>query len=208
MKKIQIILLVCLTVFSCDVAQMSSQDHQQTVEVPEVYLESRAEEISVKPNGDVYLNESLFSGYIISRHRNDSISLKKGYVNGKQQGITTAYYPNGLVKYERPYLAGEKHGVHLGYYPDGNKKFKYYFEYGFSEGNHLTWYKDGQKSADMNYANGKEFGKQQAWRPDGKLRSNYIVRENGRMYGLQGIKRCTKLDGVTQTVDPYKGKES
>lgn len=214
MKSALTLILIVVAAFGCsDTALLESsigiKDRiaEVKVDVPEVYVSSKDESVSKKNNGDVYLNEELFSGYIVSKYENGVISIKKGYVDGKQNGITTAYYQDGTTQYVRPYLDGEKHGVHIGFHKNGQKSFEYYFENGFNEGNHLKWYNDGQKASDMNYLNGKEFGRQQAWRPDGKLRSNYIVRENGRMYGLQGIKRCTKLDGVTKTIDPYKGND-
>ena len=197
-------ILLCLSI-SCSGKEELKKHEEIEIQVPNILVESDMNLISKEQNGDVYFNGIPFSGYLIFRNRNDSVSLKKGYVDGKLNGITRAYYENGAIGYIRPYLNGEKHGLHKGFYSNGEKKFQYYFEYGFSEGNHLEWYESGQKSADMNYVKGKEFGKQQAWRPDGKLRSNYIVRENGRVYGLQGIKRCTKLDGATQEIDPYKG---
>lgn len=193
--------------FSCAETNEVEAPSSKNKKVPNILVESNMDLIKKMSNGDVYFNEVPFSGYLISRYHNDSISLKKGYVDGKLNGVTTAFYQDGAIRYTRPYWKGEKHGVHVGFHANGEKKFQYYFENGFNEGNHLEWYDNGQKASDMNYVKGKEFGKQQAWRPDGKLRANYIVRENGRMYGLQGIKRCTKLDGATQTIDPYKGIE-
>ena len=45
------------------------------------------------------------------------------------------------------------------------------------------------------------------WRPDGKYRANYVVRENGRSYGLTGLKRCKKIDGKNEVIDPVKRTE-
>ncbi len=182
--------------------------HQEIkIDIPEVFIAASNPMITKKQNGDIFMDGQSFSGYLIDRYKNDTIALKIGYLNGKQNGDMTAFYGNGDVRYVRPYFNGEKHGTHVGFHKNGVKAFEYYFVNGFSEGNHKEWYSDGELAADMNYVNGKEFGRQQVWRPDGKVRSNYIVRENGRRYGLMGIKRCTKLDGVTQTVDPYKGEK-
>lgn len=176
-------------------------------DIPELSISILDKRIQKRQNGEVYFNNLPFSGYLIEQYANDSIARKIGYFEGKQNGITTAYYKNGSIQYQRPYLNGEKHGIHLGFHKNGVKAFEYHFVNGFNEGNHKEWFETGVLAADMNYENGKEFGRQKVWRPDGKIRSNYIVRENGRRYGLMGIKRCTKLDGVTQAVDPYKGNE-
>lgn len=178
-----------------------------SVEVPETYIDRMDGRVEKKANGELYFDAAPFSGYLLSRFENDSVALKQGYLAGRLHGETIAYYENGIIRHIRFYEAGEKNGLHEGYYPNGQKKFNYTFIEGFSEGNHKQWYPDGKVYSDMNYQNGKEFGKQQVWRPDGKLRANYVVRENGRRYGLQGIKRCTKLDGETQEVDPYTGTD-
>ncbi|SNS99599.1 Antitoxin component YwqK of the YwqJK toxin-antitoxin module [Ekhidna lutea] len=176
-------------------------------DIPKINILATNPDITKKQNGDVFYHDLPFSGYLVERYPNDSLSLKIGFYDGKQNGVMTSYYENGSIRYIRPYLNGEKHGKHVGFHKNGTKAFEYHFVDGFSEGNHKEWYDNRQPATDMNYVNGKEFGRQQAWRPDGKVRSNYIVRENGRRYGLMGIKRCTKLDGVTQSVDPYKGEE-
>ena len=57
--------------------------------------------------------------------------------------------------------------------------------------------------SEINYLKGKPFGLTRVWRKDGKLRSNFVIRENGRRYGLAGIKRCTKIDTKKQILEPY-----
>ena len=70
-------------------------------------------------------------------------------------------------------------------------------------GKHIQWYDSGQIYSEINYLNGKPFGSTKVWRKDGKLRSNFVIRENGRRYGLAGIKRCTKIDTEKQIIEPY-----
>ncbi|MEQ9468571.1 MAG: hypothetical protein RLN88_14275 [Ekhidna sp.] len=197
-----------LLIIGCSESKSLVNEPVATVyQIPELMISAFDERITKKQTGEISYNGLPFSGYLIEKYSNDSISVKTGYFDGKQNGMTTAFYQNGGIKYQRTYLDGEKHGVHIGYHPNRVKAFEYHFVNGFNEGNHKEWFDTGLLAADMNYVNGKEFGRQQVWRPDGKPRSNYIVRENGRRYGLQGIKRCTKLDGATKTVDPYKGIE-
>ena len=208
MKQIGIIgIVVFLTVACHEQKNVEKIAETEVQDIPERLILASNEGVVKKQNGDIYFNELPFSGYLIEKYSNDVISLKTGYFDGKQNGVTIAFYQDGSIKYQRPYLNGEKHGIHVGFHRNGVKAFEYYFVSGFNEGNHKEWFNDGLLAADMNYVKGKEFGRQQAWRPDGKVRSNYVVRENGRRYGLMGIKRCTKLDGITKIVDPYKGTE-
>lgn len=207
MRIIAIIGLTATLLFQCSESVREIKSDAVLVEIPEVLVVSSNGNISKRRNGDVYYNGIPYSGYLIEYYLNDTLALKNGYFNGKLNGMSTAYYENGSTRYLRPYQDGEKHGTHIGFHKNGTKAFEYLFVKGFSEGNHKEWFNNGQLAADMNYVQGKELGTQRTWRPDGKLRSNYVVRENGRRYGLQGIKRCTKLDGVTKSVDPYKGRE-
>ena len=83
---------------------------------------------------------------------------------------------------------------------------EYHFKNGMNVGNHKEWYQDGSPLQDRNYANGQPMGSQKVWRRDGKIRANFVIRENGKKYGLMGMKRCTKIDTKKQTLEPYKGK--
>lgn len=177
-------------------------------EIPEVYVDKDHALVEKKLNGEVYVDGELYSGYLVSAFPNGAMATMYGHLQGKRHGTSSEYYENGNPKSVRTYQKGEKHGIHEGYYLSGQKKFYYIFQDGFSEDNHKQWFENGELYSDMNYLNGKELGKQKVWRPDGKLRANYIVRENGRRYGLQGIKRCTKIDGEEKTIQPYRGKGS
>lgn len=187
----------------------SESDIQQAIDfsdqIPKVDMLENDPRLSMGNDGRLLLDSTLFSGYLVSFHANNSIKSKKGYLKGRLEGEFMAYHPNGQVYHKRPYHLGEKHGEHLGYYEDGKIKFQYFFREGFNQGTHKQWYANGNLKRVMNYKDGKEFGLQQVWQPNGKMRSNYVVRENGRRYGMQGLKRCAKIDSETGDVDPYKG---
>ncbi|MEO9851759.1 MAG: hypothetical protein ABJE80_03725 [Reichenbachiella sp.] len=202
----RLLLILTLSMMACD---LSTEDELQvfssTIKIPEVVLKEEDQRLSMMTNGTILLDSTEFSGYLITRYPNDSIKSRKGYYQGEMEGDFVTYYPNGQVFSRRPYHLGEKHGQHLGYYEDGQLKFQYYFENGFGQRTHLEWYADGSKKKEMNYVDGKERGAQKFWRRDGKYRSNYVVRENGRKYGMLGLKRCAKIDSESGDIDPYKG---
>ncbi len=156
--------------------------------------------------GQLIYEKEPYSGYAIKDDIHNTILEKARYENGLLHGDVIGYYSNGNVKQIRPYVNGQKHGLHIGWYANGNIRFHYSFENGLGMDNHKEWYENGAPMMDLNYKNGKQFGAQKMWRKDGKLRSNYVVRENGRRYGLMGIKRCTKLDGDEEKIDPYTGE--
>lgn len=152
--------------------------------------------------GDTVYHDSLpFTGMLVEHYPGGQLMSVIAFANGQKHGMSKGFYENGRVKYTRPYHHGEKHGEHLGYYEDGTRKFRYYFENGFSQGHHQEWYESGQLYRDLNYVDGRERGPQKMFRPDGKLRGNYVVRENGRIYGLVGMKRCKNIDTENEKLD-------
>jgi len=177
------------------------------IEIPNVENREDNERLVRDLTGLILLDGVLYSGYLMSYSVDQVLINKRGYYQGKLEGRSTSYYQSGALRDNRPYKNGKKHGEHKGWYENGQLKFHYFFEDGLSVGNHKVWYKNGSPFKDMNYKKGRPFGSQKVWRSDGKVRANYVIRENGRKYGLAGLKRCTKIDSDTKIIDPYTGKE-
>lgn len=198
--------LICaLGLWACDWSAYDQSQVKWASLIPEEVLFEDDVRLHTTTDGTLYLDSSTYSGYLITYYPDASVKTKKAFYNGKMEGDYMTYYPSGQVYSQRPYHKGEKHGEHLGYYENGNLKFQYQFVDGYSEGTHKEWYESGSLRREMNYAKGHELGAQKYWRRDGKLRSNYVVRENGRRYGMLGLKRCAKIDSETGDIDPYKG---
>lgn len=175
--------------------------------IPDIETTISDDRLSKDVNGLLLFSMEPYSGYVTVFDRDANLINKKSYLDGEQEGVSEAYYANGKLRYSRPYKKGKKDGEHIGWFGDGKKKFHYVFQHGLNEGNHKEWYADGSLAKDFNYQSGRPFGSQKVWRRDGKIRANYVIRENGKRYGLMGIKRCTKLDGETQEIDPYLAQE-
>ncbi|MFT6881701.1 MAG: antitoxin component YwqK of YwqJK toxin-antitoxin module [Marinoscillum sp.] len=143
-----------------------------------------------------------FSGHVVEYYENGELKSDVSFLNGLRQSVSKGYHPNGVLAYERLYKVGEKHGNHVGFYESGAKQFEYHFDHGVNIGTHTEWYESGQVSTLFNYENGQPFGLQQTYRSDGKLRSNYVIREDGRRYGLVGIKRCKNIDTEDEQIKP------
>lgn len=149
-----------------------------------------------------------FSGTVVLSDDSGRVAERKQYLKGLLHGVHEGFYPSGQHSFRRPYVAGEKHGAHQGWYADGQLRFAYYFEHGLSEGHHQEWYPDGSIYRDMHYENGRERGAQKMYRPDGKLRSNYVVKSNGRRYGLVGSKRCKNIDTENERIKELKPEDA
>ncbi|MEQ9377497.1 MAG: hypothetical protein RIG68_20085 [Imperialibacter sp.] len=162
--------------------------------IPDIEVAESDETLSRDKKGRLHYEGGLFSGYLVEYYPGGTLKSKSAYSEGLLESVSYGYYPTGEVMYVRPYVKGEKHGTHTGYYPDGSLKFQYHFVTGKSAGNHQEWYQSGLLAKDLNYVDGQPFGSQKMWRPDGKIRSNYVIREDGRRYGLVGVKRCKNID--------------
>lgn len=177
------------------------------ITIPEIYLEEGNGELNMDLQGKLNLSGKPYSGFLITKYSNGLIESKIGYYDGLMQGPHIKFFPSGDTAILRYYHLGEKQGMHQAWYENHQLRFQYFFDKGLSVGNHKSWYENGNLCMDMNYVEGQELGSQKMFRSDGKFRSNYVVRENGRKYGLVGLKRCAKIDGDTGDFDPYKSTE-
>lgn len=172
--------------------------------IPKIELSEDHKNLSRNSEGQLLCDGKPFSGYLVSHYSSGVLRTSIPYYLGVQESVSLGYYPSGRLMYERPYKKGEKHGTHSGYYENGQPKFRYLFEKGLSIGNHQEWYESGQLASDLNYRKGQPFGPQKVWRPDGKIRSNYVMREDGRRYGLVGMKRCKNIDTENEQIAELK----
>lgn len=173
--------------------------------IPDIHKNAEDSLFLLTNNGILKYSGSPFSGYVSVLYSNGSIKEISSYSNGQKEGNTIGYSVEGDTTFLRPYHEGSKHGNHFGWYANGQQQFHYIFENGLSVGNHKEWHDNGQLYQDLNYVLGYELGLQRVWRKDGKLRSNYVMRENGRKYGMLGLKRCAKIDSETGNIDRYAG---
>lgn len=164
------------------------------IAIPDIHLLSTDQRLYVRKDGLVEYNDILYSGYLESFFRNGQLKLRQGYIDGRPEGEHIKKDSTGQFLERRFYMNGEKHGNHTGWYPNGQKRFDYLFVQGRSEGCHRKWRENGDLWQEFNFEAGSQRGLQRVWRSDGKLRANYVVRENGRRYGMQGIKRCENID--------------
>lgn len=159
-------------------------------------------DLTMNNHGEMIHIGRKFTGQSVSFHDNATVASRTTYSRGQLDGVSYLYYENGNLKERRYYRKGEKHGVHQGFFKNGQRSFIYRFCNGVSVGNHKAWYESGLLSHEFNFVNGQPRGVQRVWRPDGKLRSNYVIREDGRRYGLVGIKRCKNIDANAEKITP------
>ena len=160
----------------------------QDLEIPEI-VTLKSNHALTKNNRIQKLDGRPYSGWIVSYHPSGQLQQKTGYLNGRKEGTSTAWYSNGSLQFQRFYHAGEKEGRHLGWWPKGQKKFDYLFKDGVHHGELKVWYDNGQLFKYYHFESGHESGSQRRWHANGKVLANYVV-VDGRRFGLIGLKKC------------------
>jgi antitoxin component YwqK of YwqJK toxin-antitoxin module len=143
-------------------------------------------------NGIYYLDGNPYSGFIKYVYKSDTLKSIGSYLNGKQQGITVTFFPNGKIETIRKYKIGLGYGQHLGYWGNENKKFDFQYLNDKREGIQKQWYESGKPYFELNFSDDRENGMQKAWRENGKIYINYEVKDGVR-YGLQKAVLCYTL---------------
>ncbi|MCV9388580.1 toxin-antitoxin system YwqK family antitoxin [Reichenbachiella ulvae] len=191
--------------FGCSV-EAGNDFSTSTAIVPDFEISVGHAELKKLKSGEYLFRGLPLSGYLLEHDQSGILRSRRGYFDGFLEGDYLLFYPSGDTAEWRNYSQGRKHGRHVGFHSNGNQKFEFFFDKGKAIGTHRQWYADGTSYMLENYNDaGKPFGLQRVWRPDGKLRSNFVVKEDGRSYGLVGLKRCTKIDSETKYIDPYEG---
>jgi antitoxin component YwqK of YwqJK toxin-antitoxin module len=142
-------------------------------------------------NGIYHLNTKPFSGYIKELYNKQLISLGS-FRNGKQEGETKTFFPNGKLKDSRSYKDGKAFGRHYGFWENGHPKFNFIYVNDKREGSQKQWYESGTPYAFLTFKDDREDGMQKAWRENGKPYINYEAKDGFR-YGLQKSALCYTL---------------
>jgi antitoxin component YwqK of YwqJK toxin-antitoxin module len=142
-------------------------------------------------NGIYYLNKKAYSGYIKEVFNQQIMSIGS-YLNGKQEGETKTFFPNGKLKDSRSYKDNKAYGRHYGYWANGHQKFDFIYVNEKREGLQKQWYESGKPYAFLTFKNDREDGMQKAWRENGKPYINYEAKDGFR-YGLQKSALCYSL---------------
>lgn len=193
--------LVFLLILSCQkntsqAGGLNSVKNNLTVpsyQVPNIQVSYEALSLD-RLEGVWTLQGKLYSGYAVQSYPNGSIKARIGFFNGKKQGISRGYYPDGQLRQLTPYHQNLVHGEARNWF--GTEEHSLLavrnFYLGKLHGTFKKWYKSGQLFKVMNYNMGKEEGMQQAFNENGDIYANYEAK-NGRSFGLKRSMLCFAL---------------
>jgi antitoxin component YwqK of YwqJK toxin-antitoxin module len=124
-----------------------------------------------------------------------NLKKEKGVYNyngSEYSGILEEYDTKGQLLSEIKLVNGKKEGLSKFYWPDGKLKCEANYQNGIYHGSVIRYFENGNLFSSFNYKDGQESGKQQMWKSDGRIKVNYEV-INGRKYGLTGVKNCVNV---------------
>jgi antitoxin component YwqK of YwqJK toxin-antitoxin module len=186
------VFVVLISIISCkEKDPVSFSLHIDTSMIPKDTIVMNNKNLTLE-NGIYLLNKKVFSGFLKEMYHEKQVQSIGSYLNGKQEGTTSTFYPNGKPKDIRSYKNGQAFGKHIGFWANGHQKFDFMYINDKREGEQKQWYESGTPYSFLNFKNDREEGMQKAWRENGKPYINYEVKDGFR-YGLQKSALCYTL---------------
>ncbi|MEE8575611.1 MAG: hypothetical protein V3T30_09380, partial [Thermodesulfobacteriota bacterium] len=101
------------------------------------------------------------------------------FLNGKQHGKATLYYPDGSKLDESEYRDGELNGEGRGWNREGILLRKSNHKDGKLHGDYTSWFNSGVKKEEGRFKNDKRVGKYTWYKPSGEIWSEHDCGEDG-----------------------------
>lgn len=134
-----------------------------------------------------------FTGRCETCHSNGALERRITFVNGKQNGIDTSYYPTGCIQSVQSTIIGEQNGQWLLYY-DSTYQLMWEMNYqaGEKHGKHIFFKKEGDTTKWENYNNGRLHGTKRTYYPGSKIQrevdySNGVMNGYFKEYNEKGV---------------------
>ena len=111
----------------------------------------------VDREGVIYLNGSNtpYTGKGFKLHEIGQKAYEVSFKDGKEQGVITTWYANGLKKAESNWENGKKEGLFTEWYENGQKQLEGRFKNGQQEGLLTAWHEDGLKQMEGMFKEGE-----------------------------------------------------
>ena len=141
------------------------------------------------------MDSSRLSGYINESYSDGTLLKKFSVYEGRLEGVSFTYFPNGKLRFSETYKDGKLHGEVKRWKLDHGYQLVAQLSYqkGKLHGEQKKWYNTGELNYLMQMNEGREEGIQQAFRKNGALYANYEAR-NGRTFGMKRSNLCYELD--------------
>ncbi len=164
MSKLALLLVLSVLISSC--AKQSSINADDTVSI----------------NGTIYKKGSseLFTGTVITHHKNGQIIRQSQYKNGKEHGESMFYKADGSKDFRAYFEHGKEHGKSTFWRKNGNKQFESTHTNGVLNGPSTWYFSSGEKLKQYNYKNNQLDGESIWWdKKGGVIKKQHF--KNGKL---------------------------
>jgi antitoxin component YwqK of YwqJK toxin-antitoxin module len=120
-------------------------------------------------DGLYYEGRKPFTGIFNDTNATGALIQTISLTNGKQDGKTSIFYPNGTIKDERFYKNGMRDSSWTTWSEQGVKLAIASFHNDLKDGNWIIWDEKGTKRYEMYYRNGEKIGRWKMWDESGVL---------------------------------------
>jgi antitoxin component YwqK of YwqJK toxin-antitoxin module len=104
---------------------------------------------------DTYQTDNLSDGDYQFFYPDSTIKVMGTIVNGKREGVWTAYHPNGIIQSENEYSNGVLNGKCMAKKPNGQMIYIGYYFNGKYDGQWLYFNNEGEIEKEVYYSKGK-----------------------------------------------------
>jgi antitoxin component YwqK of YwqJK toxin-antitoxin module len=144
----------------------------------------------LKKTADGWLYKGkLFSGYMVQAEKDGRIVYELPITGGKENGTAKGIYNTGEKLMERIFIDGKREGISTQWWPNGHIRYLFTYKNDVYEGVQYVFFPDGKKQQVSNYRLGELEGLQSIWNKEGQLISNYTYRDK-KLYGIIIAKNC------------------
>ena len=169
------------------------------------------DDINIADDGKFLYEGKPVTGVMCSYDSNKILELKGSLKNGLEDGVLTAYYPNGKTRQETPYKNGVREGLTKAYYTNGQVSQETPHKNGVREGVTKYYEEDGVLSQEETHKNNLLEGTMKVYDEDGKLFIQILYKSDESVSGACANGRALtskELEGWDSGYDIYCDVES
>ena len=165
--------------------------------------------VSKSPKSELELRKGLlyrvggqqpYSGMMIEYYTNHVLKSRSWILEGRLDGISIGWYPDGQLEIQEQFKAGVSDGLRMKWYPNGVKMSEANIKSGKLDGIFKQWHENGSPAAIVEMRGGNPSGHSVAYYPDGFLKTKALV-ENGKVLTQKFWKDGELKDSAAAEID-------
>ena len=140
----------------------------KAIEISSLRKDGEGDEVTyMDPVAEVQNDEATpYTGWIKKTYPDGGVAFLFECKDGKQDGLYTAWFKNGVKMIERTWKAGVREGPFIAYREDGQVDNRGYHKGNLRDGRFEEFYPEGGKKSVFQYKDGKIY-EALRWKPDG-----------------------------------------